>query len=146
MEVCERELAVAGQCRACLTCASATGQGFGSKTIGSVAGSMLLLNNMMGVGLPLLPMLVQQAGWVTPIITILFVAVMSGLSATMLTESMKYLPGTCAIAVTLLLCDTLTLDHNMYKQATVTLMIVSSSRHWQSSTSVAGPTWPRKWC
>lgn len=63
------------------------------KTIGTFSGSVLLLNNMMGVGLPLLPMLLQQAGVVTPVFCIVFVALLSGYSATMLTEAMKYLPG-----------------------------------------------------
>ncbi len=66
---------------------------FGKKTIGSFAGTVLLLNNMMGVGLPLLPMLLQQAGWVTPVLCIVAVALLSGYSATMLTEAMNCLPG-----------------------------------------------------
>jgi hypothetical protein len=68
-------------------------EGFGGKTIGSQAGAILLLNNMMGVGLPLLPMLFQQAGVIPPLVTIVFVALLSGYAATMLTEAMKYLPG-----------------------------------------------------
>lgn len=48
---------------------------------------------MMGVGIPVLPTLLQQAGFVTPIVVILLVALVSGLAGTMLTEAMKYVPG-----------------------------------------------------
>ncbi len=68
-------------------------ESFGAKTINSVSGTALLMNNMMGVGIPLLPTLFQQAGFVSPIVIMLVVALLSGLSASMLTESMKYVPG-----------------------------------------------------
>jgi amino acid permease len=48
---------------------------------------------MMGVGLPLLPIMYQQAGFLVPTIVILFVAVFSGLAGNMLAEAMKYLPN-----------------------------------------------------
>jgi hypothetical protein len=68
-------------------------ESFGVKTIGSVTGTALLMNNMMGVGIPLLPNLFQQAGFVTPIVVMVIVALCSGLAGTMLTEAMKYIPG-----------------------------------------------------
>lgn len=68
-------------------------ESFGVKTIGSVTGAALLMNNMMGVGIPLLPTLLQEAGFVTPIVVLVLVATISGLAATMLTEAMKYIPG-----------------------------------------------------
>lgn len=52
-----------------------------------------MINNMMGVGIPLLPNMFQQAGFVTPLVSILLVAVFSGLAATMLAEAMKYVRG-----------------------------------------------------
>lgn len=72
---------------------SHSGDSFGAKTIGAFAGTTLLMNNMMGVGIPILPNMFQQAGWVTPMIVIVAIALLSGLSATMLCEAMKYLPG-----------------------------------------------------
>lgn len=66
---------------------------FGAKTIGTFSGTMLMINNMMGVGIPLLPNLFVAAGFVTPTLVILLVALFSGLSGTMLTEAMKYVPG-----------------------------------------------------
>ncbi len=65
----------------------------GKKTISTVSGIFLLLNNMMGVGVPLLPIMFQQAGYVVPLLCIAIVSVLSYLAATMLTEAMKYLPG-----------------------------------------------------
>ena len=68
-------------------------ESFGSKTIGSFAGTMLLVNNMMGVGIPLLPALFLDAGFVTPIVVMFLVAVFSGYAGSMLAEAMKYVPG-----------------------------------------------------
>lgn len=70
-----------------------TTSGAGKKTIASSSGIFLLINNMMGVGLPLLPIMFQSAGLVVPSVVILCVAWFSGLSASMLAESMKYLPN-----------------------------------------------------
>lgn len=67
--------------------------GFGSKTIGTIPGVFLLVNNMTGAGTPLLPLMFQQAGWVVSTITLLLVTILSGLSATMLCEAMKQMPG-----------------------------------------------------
>lgn len=66
---------------------------FGAKTIGSFAGTMLLINNMMGVGIPLLPALFLEAGFVSPIAVIVLMAIFAGYAGSMLAEAMKYIPG-----------------------------------------------------
>ena len=59
------------------------------KTFGGVA---LLVNTIMGAGIPLLPSAFQQAGLVVSCLATLVVAVVSGFAATMLAESMKFFP------------------------------------------------------
>ncbi len=72
---------------------AASAEGVGGKTVRTAWGTMLLLNNLTGPGLPLLPLMIQQAGYVVPVLALVAVAVLSAVSATMLTEAMKYVPG-----------------------------------------------------
>ncbi len=57
--------------------------GFGQKTIGTIPGCMLIVNNATGSGLPLLPLIYQQAGWFSVTLCLLLVAVLTGFAATM---------------------------------------------------------------
>jgi amino acid permease len=53
----------------------------------------LNLNNVMGAAIVALPLVNQQAGWITPTFCILFVFVTSSFAATMLAEAMQRIPG-----------------------------------------------------
>uniref|UniRef100_A0A7S2QLR0 Amino acid transporter transmembrane domain-containing protein n=1 Tax=Zooxanthella nutricula TaxID=1333877 RepID=A0A7S2QLR0_9DINO len=72
-------------------CAS-TGQ-FGSKSIGYVAGIALLVNNITGPGIPELPNMFVEAGWLLPSICILSVWVITTMSSSMYCEAMRNIPG-----------------------------------------------------
>ena len=67
--------------------------GFGSKTIGTFAGIALLINNITGPGVPGLPNMFSEAGWLSPTIILLLIWSMSSLSATMYCEAMRRIPG-----------------------------------------------------
>lgn len=62
---------------------------FGAKTIGFWSSCCLNLNNVMGAAIVALPLVNQQAGWLTPTVCILFVFVVSSFAATMLVEAMQ---------------------------------------------------------
>lgn len=66
---------------------------FGSKTIGFFAGTALLINNITGPGIPQLPNMFAEAGWLFPTICILFVWATSTISASMYCEAMRKIPG-----------------------------------------------------
>jgi len=66
---------------------------FGSKSIGYLAGCALLVNNITGPGVPQLPNMFVEAGWLLPSICILSVWVMTTLSASMYCEAMRHIPG-----------------------------------------------------
>ena len=66
---------------------------FGNKTIGYWSSCCLNLNNVMGAAIVALPLVNQQAGWLTPTLAILFVFVVSSFAATMLVEAMQRVPG-----------------------------------------------------
>jgi len=66
---------------------------FGSKTIGFLAGCALLVNNITGPGVPGLPNVFAEAGWLMPTVCILVVWVVTTLSASMYCEAMRCIPG-----------------------------------------------------
>eukprot|EP00043_Microstomoeca_roanoka_P018373 m.196087 g.196087 ORF g.196087 m.196087 type:complete len:595 (+) comp16812_c0_seq2:200-1984(+) len=68
-------------------------KGFGGKTIGFWGSFCLNINNCMGPALVLLPLLNQQAGWLTPTLALTVMFVLSSLAATMLCEAMQRIPG-----------------------------------------------------
>lgn len=72
---------------------AAGGGSFGAKTIGFWSSCCLNLNNVMGAAIVALPLVNQQAGWITPTFCILFVFVVSSFAATMLVEAMQRIPG-----------------------------------------------------
>jgi amino acid permease len=66
---------------------------FGAKTISYAGSCCLNLNNVMGAAIVALPLVNQQAGWLTPTLCILFVFVVSSFASTMLVEAMQRIPG-----------------------------------------------------
>lgn len=69
------------------------GAGFGEKKITFWGSCVLNLNNCMGPAMVLLPLLNQQAGWLTPTLALLIAYILSSLAATMLCEAMQRIPG-----------------------------------------------------
>ncbi len=65
----------------------------GRKSIGLLAGMALLVNNITGPGVPQLPNLFAESGWLVP--TLLFVAAwaLTTLSSAMFCEAMRRIPG-----------------------------------------------------
>jgi amino acid transporter len=68
-------------------------QDFGSKTIGFWSSCCLNLNNVMGAAIVALPLVTQQAGWLTPTLCIFFIFLVSSFASTMLVEAMQRIPG-----------------------------------------------------
>jgi len=66
---------------------------FGGKDIGFFAGVALLINNITGPGVPQLPSMFVESGWLLPVIITLAVWVMTSWSATMYCEAMRCIPG-----------------------------------------------------
>eukprot|EP00746_Dinoflagellata_sp_MGD_P076324 gnl/MRDRNA2_/MRDRNA2_30737_c0_seq1.p1 gnl/MRDRNA2_/MRDRNA2_30737_c0~~gnl/MRDRNA2_/MRDRNA2_30737_c0_seq1.p1 ORF type:complete len:521 (-),score=65.24 gnl/MRDRNA2_/MRDRNA2_30737_c0_seq1:100-1662(-) len=66
---------------------------FGTKSIGYLAGCILLINNITGPGIPALPNLFAEAGWLFPMLCILAIWVMTATSASMYCEAMRKIPG-----------------------------------------------------
>lgn len=64
-----------------------------AKTIGFFGGVCLLVNGMMGPGIPFTPSLFQESGWVFPIILFGLFTVISCLSVLFITEAMQAIPG-----------------------------------------------------
>eukprot|EP00966_Prymnesium_polylepis_P142707 3294922-Prymnesium_polylepis.1 len=54
---------------------------------------MLLVNNVTGPGVPQLPNLFVEAGWLLPVVCILAVWGMTTISASMYAEAMRHIPG-----------------------------------------------------
>jgi len=67
--------------------------GYGDKKITFWGSCCLNLNNCMGPAMVLLPLLNQQAGWLTPTIALTVAWLMSSFAATMLCEAMQRIPG-----------------------------------------------------
>eukprot|EP00049_Salpingoeca_infusionum_P013279 m.247901 g.247901 ORF g.247901 m.247901 type:complete len:614 (-) comp15402_c1_seq1:776-2617(-) len=67
--------------------------GLGGKTIGFFAGVALLINNITGPGVPSLPNMFAEAGWLFPTVCFVLVWAMSSISTTMYCEAMRKIPG-----------------------------------------------------
>jgi hypothetical protein len=65
----------------------------GGKNISFWAGVVLLVNNITGPGIPNLPNLFAEAGWLVPTLCIATVWAMTTLSGAMYAEAMRYVPG-----------------------------------------------------
>lgn len=66
---------------------------FGQKRIGYFAGIALLINNITGPGVPQLPNMFIESGWLFPTVTILAIWAMTSLSTVMYAEAMRKIPG-----------------------------------------------------
>jgi len=66
--------------------------GFGNKTIGPVGSAILLFNNLSGPGVVGLPLLFQQAGWLVPVVTMIWIGITTFIASSMLCEAMRYYP------------------------------------------------------
>mmetsp|Transcript_34741 Transcript_34741/g.55878 ORF Transcript_34741/g.55878 Transcript_34741/m.55878 type:complete len:606 (-) Transcript_34741:301-2118(-) len=67
--------------------------GLGSKTIGKLGSYVLLINNITGPGLVVLPLAFQQSGWfVTTFLTVLL-GLLAAVTCCMIAESMTCIPG-----------------------------------------------------
>ena len=66
---------------------------FGAKKIGLFASVALLMNNITGPGVPQLPNLFTEAGWLTPVLCVVGVWVMTTLSSAMYCEAMRHMPN-----------------------------------------------------
>lgn len=65
----------------------------GGKDIALAAGVILLINNITGPGVPQLPNLFVESGWLLPMLCTLGVWFISTLSAAMYSEAMRNIPG-----------------------------------------------------
>ena len=65
----------------------------GAKTIGFFSSIILLINNITGPGIPGLPNMFVEAGWLVPVLILLAVWFMTTLSACMFCEAMERIPG-----------------------------------------------------
>lgn len=65
----------------------------GAKTIGWGGSIVLLVNNITGPGMLLLPVLFQQAGWLVPMATLTAVCAISSLSCCCLADAMSRMEG-----------------------------------------------------
>lgn len=66
---------------------------FGGKTIGTFAGIALLINNITGPGIPQLPNMFAEAGWLYPTLCIFAIWAMSTMASGMYCEAMRKIPG-----------------------------------------------------
>ena len=66
---------------------------FGAKDIAYFSGIALLINNITGPGVPQLPNMFVEAGWLLPTIILVTVWGMTTLSASMYAEAMANIPG-----------------------------------------------------
>eukprot|EP00056_Hartaetosiga_gracilis_P022065 m.28030 g.28030 ORF g.28030 m.28030 type:complete len:612 (-) comp9419_c0_seq1:127-1962(-) len=66
---------------------------FGKKTIGFFAGVALLINNITGPGVPSIPNMFVESGWLFPTLAFLIIWLMTSLSTTMYCEAMRNIPG-----------------------------------------------------
>jgi len=62
------------------------------KTIGPWGSVILLFNNLSGPGVVGIPLLFQQAGWVVPVVTMLWIGITTYLASSMICEAMRYYP------------------------------------------------------
>ena len=66
---------------------------FGQKDIAMFSGVVLLINNITGPGIPGLPNMFAEAGWLIPTLVLLAVWGMTSLSSCMFAEAMANIPG-----------------------------------------------------
>jgi len=66
---------------------------FGGKTIGMFGGVALLINNITGPGVPSLPNMFAEAGWLFPTVCFIAIWLMTSLSTGMYCEAMRRIPG-----------------------------------------------------
>ena len=66
---------------------------FGGKDIAMFSGVVLLINNITGPGIPGLPNMFAEAGWLIPCIVLFAVYAMTSLSSCMFAEAMSHIPG-----------------------------------------------------
>ena len=66
-----------------------------TKTISFWGGCQLLINNLAGPALVLIPALFQQSGFIPVVIMMLIASILSGYCSWFVTESLKYIPGNC---------------------------------------------------
>ena len=65
----------------------------GAKTIGLFSSIALLINNITGPGIPSLPNMFVEAGWLVPLLCLLGIWLMTTLSASMYCEAMECMSG-----------------------------------------------------
>lgn len=68
-------------------------KGFGQKSITFWGSFCLNMNNSTGPAMVLMPLMLQQAGLITPVLATIIIYVLSTYSATMLCEAMQRIPG-----------------------------------------------------
>ena len=61
--------------------------------LGMFAGIALLINNITGPGVPSLPNMFAESGWLTPTVMLLVIWALSSVSASMYCEAMRRIPG-----------------------------------------------------
>lgn len=66
---------------------------FGLKEITMFSGVVLLINNITGPGIPQLPCMFAEAGWLVPVLCLIMVWLMTTVSSSMYSEAMSYMPG-----------------------------------------------------
>jgi len=66
---------------------------FGAKEIGLWAGIILMVNNITGPGVPGLPNMFVEAGWLPPLLVLVVIYAMTTVSASMYAEAMSNIPG-----------------------------------------------------
>ncbi|GAB5368047.1 hypothetical protein AAMO2058_001284300 [Amorphochlora amoebiformis] len=70
-----------------------TADGFGGKTIDTLGSYVLLINNITGPGLVVLPLAYQQSGWIVSSTLLILLGVVSAVCSDMLVEAMSHVPG-----------------------------------------------------
>lgn len=73
--------------------AGAISQQFGAKEITMFSGVVLLVNNITGPGVPGLPNMFAEAGWLAPAVCLVAVWAMTTVSSSMYAEAMSNMPG-----------------------------------------------------
>ena len=68
-------------------------KGCGGKYISYFAGIALLINNITGPGVPQLPNMFAEGGWLQPTILIILIWLMTSTSTVMYCEAMRKIPG-----------------------------------------------------
>ena len=66
---------------------------FGEKSITKYGSFILILNNAMGPGLVVLPLVVAESGWFVPTVLFVIINIMTAFSCTMLCDAIQRIPG-----------------------------------------------------